>query len=97
MGNVGPDGETGSYTVEEHLELAIRAVQIANDNPGLGSGTKYFDPDGVVGASIIAGAIFGGIAATLFVRARSGKYAAMGRGCAGYTTGNIKFFYKPTV
>jgi hypothetical protein len=38
------------------------------------------DADGVVGASIIAGAIFGGIATAFFVRGRSGRYAAYGRG-----------------
>ena len=80
MGNVGTGGETGQNTLEETLKLAEARIQVAQDNPGSGSGTPYLDPDGVVGASIIAGAVFGGIAAAFFVRARSGKYAAMGRG-----------------
>lgn len=80
MGNVGSQGETGQGTLEETLELAIRKGEAVASNPGAGSGTPYLDAGGVVGASIIAGAIFGGIAAAFFVRARSGKYAAMGRG-----------------
>lgn len=80
MGNVGSQGETGQNTLEETLLLAERRIQAAESNPSSGSGTPYLDASGVVGASIIAGAIFGGIAAAFFVRARSGKYAAMGRG-----------------
>jgi hypothetical protein len=38
------------------------------------------DADGVLGASAIAAAIFGGIAGAFFFRGRSGKYAAQGRG-----------------
>lgn len=80
MGNVGSQGETGQNTLEETLLLAERRIQAAESNPSSGSGTPYLDASGVVGASIIAGAVFGGIAAAFFVRARSGKYAAMGRG-----------------
>ena len=80
MGNVGEQGETGVGTLEESLELAVRRIEAAEANPQSGSGTPYLDADGVVGASIIAGAVFGGIAAAFFFRARSGKYYAMGRG-----------------
>ncbi|MXX21413.1 MAG: hypothetical protein F4Y82_06055 [Cenarchaeum sp. SB0665_bin_23] len=80
MGNVGSQGETGQNTLEETLLLAERRIQAAQSNPSSGSGTPYLDASGVVGASVIAGAVFGGIAAAFFVRARSGKYAAMGRG-----------------
>lgn len=80
MGNVGSQGETGQNTLEETLLLAQRRIEAAESNPSSGSGTPYLDANGVVGASIIAGAVFGGIAAAFFVRARSGKYAAMGRG-----------------
>lgn len=80
MGNVGSEGETGQNTLEETLQLARDRITAAEDNPGSGSGTPYLDAGGVLGASIIAGAVFGGIAGVLFVRARSGKYAAMGRG-----------------
>ena len=80
MGNVGDSGETGAYTLEEALEIQRRRIEAAEANPASGSGTPYLDASGVVGASIIAGAVFGGIAAAFFIRGRSGKYAAMGRG-----------------
>jgi len=80
MGNVGDQGQTGSYTLEEALEIQRRRVEAAEANPSSGSGTPYLDATGVVGASVIAGAVFGGIAGAFFLRGRSGKYAAMGRG-----------------
>ena len=80
MGNVGDKGQTGSYTLEEALEIQRRRVEAAEANPASGSGTPYLDASGVLGASIIAGAVFGGISAAFFIRGRSGKYAAMGRG-----------------
>ena len=80
MGNVGSGGETGAYTLEEALEIQRRRVEAAEANPASGSGTPYLDASGVVGASIIAGAVFGGIAGAFLIRGRSGKYAAMGRG-----------------
>ena len=73
-------GQEDSITLEEHLELAERKVQYAEANPATGSGTPYLNADGVVGATVIAGAIFGGIATALFMRGRSGRYAAYGRG-----------------
>ena len=80
MGNVGGEGQTGAYTLEEALEIQRRRIEAAEANPASGSGTPYLDASGVVGASVIAGAVFGGIAAVFFIRGRSGKYAAMGRG-----------------
>lgn len=80
MGNVGDQGETGKLTLEEALKLQAERVSYAYDNPGAGSGTPYLSADSVLGATVISAAVFGGIAATFFVRARSGKYAAMGRG-----------------
>ena len=73
-------GAVDGITLEEHLELAERKVQKAADNPATGSGTPYLDASGVLGSSIIAGLVFGGIATAMFVRARSGRYAAYGRG-----------------
>ena len=73
-------GAEGGITLEEHLELATRKVEKAEANPATGSGTPYLDAGGVLGASVIAGAIFGGIATAFFVRGRSGRYAAYGRG-----------------
>ena len=80
MGNVGDQGETGARTLEEQLELARRAVDMAAKNPSTGSGTPYLAADGVLGASAIAAAVFGGIAGALFFKGKSGKYAAQGRG-----------------
>ncbi|CAI9831580.1 conserved exported hypothetical protein [Nitrosopumilaceae archaeon] len=80
LGNVGAGGETGQNTLEEILEIQQRRIQAVQDNPGAGSGTPYLDADGVVGATVISAAVFGGIAGALFLRGRSGKYAAMGRG-----------------
>lgn len=80
MGNVGGAGETGQNTLEENLELAQRRIQAAQDNPASGSGTPYLDASGVLGSAAIAGAVFGGIAGALFFKARTGKYAAQGRG-----------------
>jgi len=73
-------GQAGGITLEEQLILAERKVEYAAANPASGSGTPYLDATGVVGASVIAGAIFGGIATAFFVRGRSGRYAAYGRG-----------------
>jgi len=73
-------GSVDGITLEEHLELATRKVEKAEANPATGSGTPYLDASGVLGASVIAGAIFGGIATAFFVRGRSGRYAAYGRG-----------------
>lgn len=80
MGNVGDKGETGARTLEETLELAKRKVEYATANPHTGSGTPYLAADGVLGASAIAAAVFGGIAGTLFFKGKHGKYAAQGRG-----------------
>ncbi|MFB5617793.1 MAG: hypothetical protein ACE5Q4_03935 [Nitrosopumilus sp.] len=80
MGNVGSEGQTGSYTLEEALEIQKRRIDAAEANPASGSGTPYLDASGVIGASVITAAIFGGIAGAFFIRGRSGKYAAMGRG-----------------
>ena len=73
-------GASDGITLEEHLELATRKVEYADANPASGSGTPYLDATGVVGATVIAGAIFGGIATAMFVKGRSGRYAAYGRG-----------------
>jgi len=73
-------GDVGGPTLEEQLILAERKVQKAAENPATGSGTPYLDATGVLGASVIAGAIFGGIATVFFVKGRAGRYAAYGRG-----------------
>lgn len=81
MGNVDEEtGSTGAFTLEETLKLARDRVEFAEKYPATGSGTPYLAADGVLGASAISAAIFGGIAAAFFIRARSGRYAAQGRG-----------------
>jgi len=80
MGNVGSAGETGKYTLEEALELQRRRIESAEANPGSGSGTPVLSADGIFGAAAISAAVFGGMAGALFLKGRSGKYAAMGRG-----------------
>ena len=80
MGNVGEAGETGKFTLEETLELAKRRVEATRDNPQSGSGTPVLSAEGILGATAITGAVFGGIAGALFFRAKSGKYVAQGRG-----------------
>jgi hypothetical protein len=80
MGNVGSEGQTGTFTLEEALELQRRRIESAEANPASGSGTPYLDAGGVVGAAAIAAAVFGGISGLFLLKGRSGKYAAMGRG-----------------
>lgn len=80
MGNVGIHGETGANTLEENIQVARDRVLLAQENPATGSGTPYFAADGVVGAMGIAAGVFGGIALAFFTKAKSGKYAAPGRG-----------------
>jgi len=80
MGNVGAGGETGTFTLEEALELQRRRIESAEANPASGSGTPVLSADGIFGAAAITAAVFGGMSGALFLRGRSGKYAAMGRG-----------------
>ncbi len=80
MGNVGSAGETGTYTLEEALALQRARVESANANPGTGSGTPVLSADGIFGAAAITAAVFGTMSGALFLKGRSGKYAAMGRG-----------------
>lgn len=80
MGNVDQAGKTGKNTLEETLALQKARVDSAGENPASGSGTPYLAADGVLGASAIAAAVFGGIAGAFFFKGRSGRYAAQGRG-----------------
>ena len=80
MGNVGSMGETGASTLEETLQLARDRVAYVDACPDCGSGTPYLDATGILGSTIIAGAVFGGMAGALFFKGRQGKYAAQGRG-----------------
>ncbi len=80
MGEVGEQGQTGAYTLEEALEIQHRRIVAVQANPHTGSGTPYLSADGVLGASAIAAAVFGGIAGAFFFKGKSGKYVAQGRG-----------------
>jgi len=66
--------------IYQGMETSKIKVEIANKEGAAGSGTPYFAADGVLGASLLSGGVFGGIAAMLFIRGKKGKYAAMGRG-----------------
>ena len=72
--------ETLDKGLYQEMEQSKNKVEIATRPGATGSGTPVFAADGVLGASLISGGIFGGIAATFFIRGRKGKYAAMGRG-----------------
>jgi len=80
MGNVGSEGQTGIYTLEEALELQRRRIEAVEANPAAGSGTPVLSAEGIFGAVAITAVVFGSISGALFLRSRSGKYAAMGRG-----------------
>lgn len=67
--------DKGLYT---EMETSKIKVEIATRDGATGSGTPFFAADGVLGASILSASVFGGIAATLFIRGKKGKYAAMG-------------------
>ena len=60
----------GTNTLEEQLKLARARIAAVQANPHAGSGTPYLDASGVIGASIIAGAVFGGIFIAFVVRAK---------------------------
>lgn len=67
-------------TLYDLLEDPANKQILATTPEAFGSGTPYFAADGVIGASLLAGGIFGGVATMLFVQGRKGRYAAMGRG-----------------
>ena len=68
-------GGGGKVNLEEQLKLAKAKVQKAAENPGTGSGTPYLDANGVVGGSVVVGAVFGGIAIAFILKGRSGRFA----------------------
>lgn len=69
--------EKGLYQGMEDSKIK---VEIATQKDATGSGTPIFAADGILGASILSGGIFGGVATVFFLRGRKGKYAAIGRG-----------------
>ena len=65
----------GISSLEEELKLARAKVQMVKDHPATGSGTPFLDANGVVGATIISGGIFGGIFIAFVVRAKQAEKA----------------------
>jgi hypothetical protein len=76
--NPGYGGGSQS-TLEEVLKLAKARLAAVQANPHAGSGTPFLDANGVVGASIIAGAVFGGIFVAFVVRAKQAERARRSR------------------
>ena len=74
---IDTEAKTG---LDDYLKLAEDKVTVTNLNPKQGSGTPIFAADGVAGAIILSSGVFGGIAASFFIKSRQGKYAAIGRG-----------------
>jgi len=60
----------GISSLEDELKLAKARIAAVQANPHAGSGTPYLDANGVIGASIISGAVFGGIFIAFVVRAK---------------------------
>ena len=53
MGNVGSKGQTGSYTLDEALELQSRRIAAAESNPASGSGASYQNAnDATIGLAV---------------------------------------------
>lgn len=65
-----PQTSNSGMTLEEELALAKERIKEVREHPGAGSGTPYLDASGVVGASVISAAIFGGIFVAFVARAR---------------------------
>lgn len=65
----------GITSLEDELALAKAKVKAVQNNPHAGSGTPYLDANGVVGASAIAGGIFGGIFIAFVVKAKQAEKA----------------------
>src|SRR5579864_4604294 len=65
-----PGYPSNTMTLEQELDLAKKKVEMVREHPGEGSGTPYLSANGVVGASAISGAIFGGIFVAFVVRTK---------------------------
>jgi hypothetical protein len=57
-------------TLEEELALARKKIDEVKAHPGEGSGTPILNANGVVGASVIVGAVFGGIFMAFIAQAK---------------------------
>jgi hypothetical protein len=63
----------GGVTLEEQLKLARAKIADVQAHPHTGSGTPVLDATGVIGASIVVGAVFGGIFLAFVVKAKQAK------------------------
>lgn len=68
-------GGYGGGSLEENLKLARDKIASVKASPHMGSGTPVLDANGVVGASILVGAVFGGIFIAFVVRAKQAEKA----------------------
>jgi len=69
--------EKNGPTLEEELALAREKIAEVKAHPGEGSGTPVLSANGVVGASTIVGAVFGGIFIAFVVQAKRHAMAMM--------------------
>ena len=69
-------GGSGGVTLEEQLKVARAKIADVQANPHTGSGTPVLDANGVVGACVAVGAVFGGIFIAFVVRAKQAKKTA---------------------
>ncbi len=69
--------QNSGMTVEQAIEKAKERVSLVKAHPGEGSGTPFLDANGVIGASIISGSVFGGIFVAFIWRAK--KFEAISR------------------
>ena len=88
----GTQGEVGSATLEEQLQLAREKLSNAQQQGAYGSGTAMFGTnlDNTVLSIVIIVAIMGGISAAFFAAGRSSKKPKVAVGTdGGYTSGKF--------
>ena len=74
FGNMSAGGETGVRTLEEALKIQEGRVPVSQ------YGNLYSEPPPHSMLALMVTALLGGIATIFFIKGRSGKYAAVGRG-----------------
>ncbi len=64
-----PTAESSSnYSLEESLDIQLRAIDVAEANPASGSGTPMFDAGDLPITLILMTVVFGGLAALFFLK-----------------------------
>ena len=79
LGDACSSGEPGAHVPKDKCSIQLGPPPERADRH-TDRGLSYLDADGAMGASVAMGAVFGGTAGAFFLRGRSGKYAAVGRG-----------------